>query len=202
MAEITNQLLNEVAKVLIDEERLQERIRELAQQIAHDYRDEDDLLLLCVLKGAYVFLADLSRLLPIPHEVDFMAISSYGRGTRSSGAVRIVLDLKEDIGGRNVLIVEDIIDSGRTLDYMRRNLLARSPASLRICSLLNKPERREVDVPVDYLGFDIPDEFVVGYGLDFAQRYRNLPFIAVLKPEIFADLLQTEEVESGLDEAE
>ena len=146
----------------------------------------DQLLLLCVLKGAYIFLADLSRLLDIPHEVDFMAVSSYGSGTTSSGAVRIVLDLKQDITDQHILIVEDIIDSGRTLAYLRRSLLARSPASLRICSLLNKPERREVDVPVDYLGFDIPDEFVVGYGLDYAQHYRNLPFIAVLKPEVFA----------------
>lgn len=186
--EDVNVLMKDVAKILIDEEQLQGRIRELAVQIAADYKGTGDLLLLCVLKGAYMFLADLSRLLTIPHEVDFMAVSSYGQGTTSSGAVRIVLDLKEDIGGKHVLIVEDIIDSGRTLDYMRRNLLARAPASLRICTLLNKPERREIDVPLDYLGFDIPDEFVVGYGLDFAQRYRNLPFIAVLRPELFAHL--------------
>lgn len=178
-------LLNHVDHVLIDEQRVQERIAELAEQITVDYEDVERPLLLCVLKGAFVFLSDLSRLLEMPHEVDFMAISSYGSRTTSSGAVRIVLDLKEDIAGRHVLIVEDIIDSGRTLDYMRRNLLVRSPASLRICTLLNKPSRREVDVPVDYVGFDIPDEFVVGYGLDFAQIYRNLPFIAVLKPEVF-----------------
>jgi hypoxanthine phosphoribosyltransferase len=184
-----NELMKDVDQILIGEDELQARIRELAAEIAADYQGTEDLLLLCVLKGAYMFLADLSRLLPIPHEVDFMAVSSYGQGTTSSGAVRIVLDLKEDIAGKNVLIVEDIIDSGRTLDYMRRNLLARAPASLRICTLLNKPERREIDVPLDYLGFDIPDEFVVGYGLDFAQRYRNLPFIAVLKPEAFAHLL-------------
>lgn len=178
-------LLNHVDHILIDEQRVQERIAELAEQITVDYEDVERPLLLCVLKGAFVFLSDLSRLLEMPHEVDFMAISSYGSRTTSSGAVRIVLDLKEDIAGRHVLIVEDIIDSGRTLDYMRRNLLVRSPASLRICTLLNKPSRREVDVPVDYVGFDIPDEFVVGYGLDFAQIYRNLPFIAVLKPEVF-----------------
>lgn len=181
-------LMKDVDQILIDERQLQARIRELAAEIAADYEDTEDLLLLCVLKGAYMFLADLSRLLPMPHEVDFMAVSSYGTGTTSSGAVRIVLDLKEDIAGKHVLIVEDIIDSGRTLDYMRRNLLSRAPASLRICTLLNKPERREIDVPLDYLGFDIPDEFVVGYGLDFAQRYRNLPFIAVLKPDVFAHL--------------
>ncbi|MDT8304558.1 MAG: hypoxanthine phosphoribosyltransferase, partial [Anaerolineae bacterium] len=161
-------MMDDVAEILIDEETLQSRIHELVAEIAADYKDTGDLLLLCVLKGAYMFLADLSRLLPIPHEVDFMAVSSYGTGTTSSGAVRIVLDLKEDIAGKHVLIVEDIIDSGRTLDYMRRNLLSRAPASLRICTLLNKPERREIDVPLDYLGFNIPDEFVVGYGLDFA----------------------------------
>lgn len=182
----TRDLRQDIAEVLISEEQLQNRIHELAREIERDYAGEENILLLCVLKGAYIFLSDLSRLLEIPHEVDFMAVSSYGSGTTSSGAVRIVLDLKQDISNQHVLIVEDIIDSGRTLDYMRRNLLARSPASLRICSLLNKPERREVDVPVDYLGFDIPDEFVVGYGLDYAQHYRNLPFIAVLKPEVFA----------------
>lgn len=185
-------LSDDVAEVLIDEDRLQARVEELAQKIEADYVDVENPLLLCVLKGAFIFLSDLSRLLEMPHEVDFMAISSYGSGTTSSGAVRIVLDLKEDIAGRHVLIVEDIIDSGRTLAYMRRNLLARSPASLRICTLLNKPTRRAVEVPVDYTGFDIPDEFVVGYGLDFAQHYRNLPFIAVLKPEIFASVLEEE----------
>jgi hypoxanthine phosphoribosyltransferase len=193
MAASDNILLQDVEQVLIDEAQLQARIRKLAAEISADYQGTDDLLLLCVLKGAYMFLADLSRLVTAPHEVDFMAVSSYGSGTSSSGAVRIVLDLKDDIAGKNVLIVEDIIDSGRTLDYMRRNLLSRSPASLRICTLLNKPERREIDVPIDYLGFDIPDAFVVGYGLDFAQRYRNLPFIAVLKPEVFAHLFATDE---------
>ncbi|NLF64173.1 MAG: hypoxanthine phosphoribosyltransferase [Chloroflexi bacterium] len=193
MTENENVLLQDVKEVLIDEEQLKTRIRELAADISREYRGTEDLLLLCVLKGAYMFLADLSRLVTVPHEVDFMAVSSYGHGTTSSGAVRIVLDLKEDIAGKHVLIVEDIIDSGRTLNYMRRNLLSRSPASLRVCTLLNKPERREIDVPIDYLGFDIPDEFVVGYGLDFAQRYRNLPFIAVLKPEVFAHLFETDE---------
>ncbi len=182
------QLSDDVAKVLIDEHQLHERIHELAQQVMEDYRDVDDLLLVCVLKGAYMFLADFSRELDRPHELDFMGISSYGAGTESSGAVRIVLDLKMDIAGRHVLIVEDIIDSGRTLGYMRRNLLSRSPASLRIITLLDKPERREEPVPVDYVGFPIPNEFVVGYGLDFAEVYRNLPYIAVLKSEIFAHI--------------
>ena len=174
---------------LIDEERLHARIQEMADQITADYEGEDDLLLICVLKGGYMFLADLSRALKRPHELDFMGVSSYGSGTESTGAVQIIMDLKQPINGRNVLIVEDIIDSGNTLNYMRANLLARNPASLRICSLLNKPSRREVDVPVEYIGFDIPDEFVVGYGLDFDELYRNLPFIAVLKPEVFAHLM-------------
>lgn len=188
MNKAEHSLREDVAQVLIDEVRLHERIRELATEIEADYRDDEDLLLICVLKGAFVFLADISRMLERPHHVDFMGVSSYGAGTQSSGAVRIVMDLKQDIAGRNVLIIEDIIDSGRTLEYLRRNLLARSPASLRVCSLLDKPSRREVDVPVEYLGFEIPDEFVVGYGLDFDEIYRNLPFIAVLKPEVFAHL--------------
>lgn len=179
----------DIESVLIDEATLQARIQEIADHIDSDYGDIEDLLLICVLKGGYMFLADLSRALKRPHEIDFMGISSYGSGTKSSGAVQIIMDLKQPIAGRHVLIVEDIIDSGRTLDYMRRNLLARSPASLRICSLLNKPSRRELDVHVEYIGFDIPDEFVVGYGLDFGELYRNLPFIAILKPDVFAHLL-------------
>jgi hypoxanthine phosphoribosyltransferase len=182
-------LRQDVARILIDEERIQARVAELAAEVQTAYRDIDDLLLICVLKGAFVFLADLSRALTRPHELDFMATSSYGAGTSSSGAVRIVMDLKQDIAGRHVLIVEDIIDSGRTLDYLLRTFLARSPASLRICTLLNKPSRRAVSVPVDFVGFEIPDEFVVGYGLDFDEIYRNLPYIAVLKPELFAHLM-------------
>ncbi|MCA9920784.1 MAG: hypoxanthine phosphoribosyltransferase [Anaerolineales bacterium] len=181
-------LHDDIDHVLIDEQKLQARIQEIAQQIEKDYKGLDDLLMICVLKGGYLFLADLSRAVQRPHELDFMGISSYGSGTKSSGAVQIIMDLKQPIDGRHVLIVEDIIDSGHTLTYMRKNLLARSPASLRIVTLLNKPSRREVDVPVDYIGFDIPDKFVVGYGLDFDELYRNLPFIAVLKPEIFAHL--------------
>ena len=181
-------LHDDIAEILIDEKILRNRICELASSIAEDYQDTDELLMICVLKGAFMFLADLTRELERPHELDFMGVSSYGASTASSGVVRIVLDLKQDIGGRNVLIVEDIIDSGRTLDYLRRILLARSPSSLRIVSLLNKPDRREVDVPVDYTGFHIPNEFVVGYGLDFGELYRNLPFIAILKPELFAHL--------------
>jgi hypoxanthine phosphoribosyltransferase len=180
----------DIDNVLIPEDMLQARIRAIAAQIEEDYAGMDDLLLICVLKGAFMFLSDISRSMKRPHGVDFMGISSYGKGTTSKGAVQIIMDLKAPIEDRHVLIVEDIIDSGRTLDYMRRNLMARSPASLRICTLLNKPARREIDVAVDYVGFDIPDEFVVGYGLDFDELYRNLPFIAILKPQVFAHLLQ------------
>ena len=179
----------DIETVLIDETTLQGRIGAMAAQIETDYADKGDLLLVCVLKGAFMFLSDISRALKRAHSIDFMGISSYGKGTTSMGAVQIIMDLKAPIENRHVLIVEDIIDSGRTLDYMRRNLLSRSPASLRICTLLNKPARREINVDVDYVGFDIPDEFVVGYGLDFDELYRNLPFIAVLKPEVFAHLL-------------
>ena len=183
-------LYDDIDHVLIDEATLQKRIQELAATITADYDGIEDLMLLAVLKGSYMFLADLSRSLRRPHAVDFMGVSSYGGGTKSSGAVRIMMDLKEPIEGRNVVIVEDIIDSGHTLSYLRRTLLARNPRSLRICSLLSNPVRREVAVPMDYIGFDIPDEFVVGYGLDFDELYRNLPFIAVLKPEVFAHLYQ------------
>jgi hypoxanthine phosphoribosyltransferase len=174
-------LREDVAKVLIPEDELQERIAELARDISADYSDSDCPLLVCVLKGAFMFLADLTRHLEMRHEVDFMEVSSYGRGTVTSGVVRILLDLERNIEGRHVLIVEDIIDSGRTLDYITRNLRTRLPLSLRVCTLLSKPTRREIDVPVDWVGFEIPDEFVVGYGLDFAEVYRNLPFIGVLK---------------------
>lgn len=193
MVEQGRDLRENVDYVLIDEDALAARIGEMAAEITADYAEVDDLLLICVLKGGYMFLADLSRQLQRPHSIDFMGISSYGAGTKSSGAVQIIMDLKSPIVDRHVLVVEDIIDSGRTLDYMRRTLLARSPASLRICSLLNKPSRRELDVPVDYTGFDIPDEFVVGYGLDFDELYRNLPYIAVLKPEVFNHLFEKDE---------
>lgn len=178
----------DIDHVLIDEAEIQQRIVSMAEAIEADYTEDEDLLLICVLKGGYVFLSDLSRALKRPHHLDFMGISSYGSSTTSSGAVQIIMDLKQPLAGRNVLIVEDIIDSGHTLSYLRQNLLARQPASLKICTLLNKPSRREVDVKVDYIGFDIPDEFVVGYGLDFDELYRNLPYIAVLKPEVFAHL--------------
>jgi hypoxanthine phosphoribosyltransferase len=172
-----------VAEVLIEEDDLQRRIAELGEEISADYR-ERDLLLLGVLKGAVFFMSDLMRRLTIPCEIDFMAISSYGASTDSSGVVRILKDLDINIEGRHVLVVEDIIDSGLTLSYLMRNLRARKPASLEICALLTKPERREIEVPVRYIGFEIPNRFVIGYGLDFAERYRNLPYVAVLHPDL------------------
>ncbi len=178
-------LQDDVAKVLISEEKLQARVAELGQALDGIYTDQDHPLLVAVLKGAFMFLADLTRHLAVRHEVDFMEVSSYGAGTESSGVVRILLDLERNIQGRHVLVVEDIIDSGRTLEYITRNLQTRRPASLRVCTLLSKPTRREIDVRVDFVGFEIPDEFVIGYGLDYAEEYRNLPFIGVLKEEIY-----------------
>jgi hypoxanthine phosphoribosyltransferase len=180
-------LRDDVAKVLISERELQARIAELGQEINATYTDTDRPLLICVLKGAFMFLADLVRHLEMRHEVDFMEISSYGAGTESSGVVRILLDLGQSIEGRHVLIVEDIIDSGRTLDYITRNLGTRMPASVRVCTLLSKPSRREIDIPLDFVGFEVPNEFVAGYGLDFAEEYRNLPFVAVLKEELYTE---------------
>ena len=172
-----------VSEVLIDEERLRARIAELGEEISVDYAGRD-LLLIGVLKGAVFFMADLMRHLTVTCEVDFMAISSYGAATDSSGVVRILKDLDINIAGRDVLVVEDIIDSGLTLSYLMRNLEAREPASLEICALLTKPERREIDVPVRYVGFEIPNRFVIGYGLDFGERYRNLPYVGVLDPDL------------------
>jgi len=172
-----------VSEVLIDEDRLRARVVELGEEISADYAGRD-LLLIGVLKGAVFFMADLMRTLGIPCEIDFMAISSYGAQTDSSGVVRILKDLDINIEGRNVLVVEDIIDSGLTLQYLMRNLEAREPASLEVCALLTKPDRREIDVPVRYIGFEIPNRFVVGYGLDFAERYRNLPYVGVLNSEL------------------
>ena len=172
-----------VGEILIDEETLSARIAELGAEVCADYQGRD-LLLIGVLKGAVFFMADLMRTLTIPCEIDFMAISSYGAQTDSSGVVRILKDLDINIEGRHVLVVEDIIDSGLTLSYLMRNLEAREPASLEVCALLTKPERREIDVPVRYIGFEIPNRFVIGYGLDFAERYRNLPYVGVLDTEL------------------
>ncbi len=171
-----------VGEVLIDEETLSSRVAELGAEISSDYSDRE-LLLIGVLKGAVFFMADLMRHLTVPCEVDFMAISSYGDSTDSSGIVRILKDLDINIEGRHVLVVEDIIDSGLTLSYLMRNLESREPASLEVCALMTKPARREIDVPVRYIGFEIADRFVVGYGLDLGERYRNLPYVAVLSEE-------------------
>ena len=180
--------LDVIDRVLVDEESLQTRVQELGQMISDDYAGRD-LILICVLKGGVAFLTDLMRHITVPHEIDFLAISSYGAGQReSTGAVRLLMDLKADIAGRDVLIIEDIVDSGQTMDYLLRTMGARQPASLRICTLLSKPSRRVVDIPLDYIGFEIPNEFVLGYGLDLDEKYRNLPYVAVLKEEFFAGL--------------
>jgi hypoxanthine phosphoribosyltransferase len=175
-----------VGEILIERDALQERVAELGREVSEDYANRD-LLLIGVLKGAVFFMADLMRNVTVPCEVDFMAISSYGASTDSSGVVRILKDLDINIEGRDVLVVEDIIDSGLTLSYLMRNLEARGPASLEVCALLTKPDRREMDVPVRYIGFEIPDRFVIGYGLDFAERYRNLPYVAVLSEELIPE---------------
>ena len=178
-------MMPDVAEVLIPSNTIQEKVRVLGERITRDYAGER-LLLVGVLRGAVVVMGDLMRRIDLPCEIDFMDITSYGSGTSSSGVVRILKDLEEDIAGRHVLIVEDIVDSGFTLSYIRRFLLARNPASLEIFALLTKPSRRKVEIDVKYLGFEVPDEFVVGYGLDYAGAYRNLPDICVLKKEIFA----------------
>ncbi len=169
-------------QVLVRSDEIQNKVRELGKRISEDYGTER-LLLVGILRGAVVFLSDLMRHLELPCEIDFMDISSYGTGTQSSGVVRILKDLEEDITGRHVLIVEDIIDTGLTLSYLRRTLLQRRPASLEICALLSKPSRRRVELDVRYLGFEVPDEFVIGYGIDYAGAYRNLPDIHALGSE-------------------
>ena len=171
-------------RVLISEEDVDARIREIGEQISRDYAGKE-VHLVCVLKGGSFFLCELAKRITVPVSLDFMSVSSYGSETMSSGVVKIVKDLDEPIQGKHVLVVEDIVDSGRTLSYLKEMMLDRKPESLRICTLLDKPDRRVVDVNVDYTGFHIPDEFVVGYGLDYAQKYRNLPYIGVLKNEIY-----------------
>jgi hypoxanthine phosphoribosyltransferase len=168
-----------VGEILVQPDELARRVRELGAEISADYEGREPLLI-GVLKGAVFFLSDLMRSLEVPCEVDFMAVASYGSATESSGVVRILKDLDAAIEGRHVLIVEDIVDSGLTLQYLLRNLIGRGPASLEVCALLTKPERRQVDLQPKYVGFEIPDRFVVGYGLDHAERYRNLPYVAVL----------------------
>ena len=168
-----------IGEILIQADELQARIADLGAEISRDYEGRE-ILIVCVLKGAVLFVADLMRQVTVPVEVDFMAVSSYGSATRSSGVVRILKDLDGSIEGKNVLIVEDIIDSGLTLQYLMRNLRSRGPASIEVCSLLTKPSRREVEVAIRYTGFELPDRYAVGYGLDLDQRYRNLPYVAAL----------------------
>lgn len=181
---------DDVERILISEEALQARIAIVAAEMNAIYTDADLPILICILKGAYMFLADLTRHLTFRHELDFMETSSYGSGTTSSGVVRILLDLASSIEGRHVVIVEDIVDTGHTLDYILRNVGTRQPASVRVATLLNKPSRREIEVPVDFVGFEVPNEFVIGYGLDYAEQYRNLPYIGVPKPEVYEAALK------------
>lgn len=178
----------DIKSVLLSQEQVQARIREMAALIAEDYRadsGDQDLLLITVLKGAVMFVTDLARAIPLPTQLEFMAVSSYGSSTSSSGVVRILKDLDRDINGRDVLIVEDIIDSGLTLSWLLRNLATRGPRSLRVCTLLRKPDAMRADIDVAHIGFDIPDEFVVGYGLDYDERYRDLPYIGTLDPKVY-----------------
>jgi len=176
----------DIESVMISDEQIQERVRELGAEISADYQGQT-VLLVAVLRGAAIFLADLSRAMTVPVELDFMAVSSYGSSTKSSGVVRILKDLDEQIEDRNVLVVEDILDTGLTLKYLLKNLASRKPASLEVVTLLNKQGKQRVPISCKYSGFSVPDEFVVGYGLDFAERYRNLPYIGVLKPSAYQD---------------
>ncbi|BCI79332.1 hypoxanthine phosphoribosyltransferase [Mycolicibacterium sp. TY66] len=178
----------DIKSVLLSQEQVQARIAEMAALIAEDYRadsGDQDLLLITVLKGAVMFVTDLARAIPLPTQLEFMAVSSYGSSTSSSGVVRILKDLDRDISGRDVLIVEDIIDSGLTLSWLLRNLATRGPRTLRVCTLLRKPDAMRADIDVAHIGFDIPDEFVVGYGLDYDERYRDLPYIGTLDPKAY-----------------
>jgi hypoxanthine phosphoribosyltransferase len=192
-------LQDNIAEVLVSEDAIQAKVAELAARISDDFRDSvgyepaQSLLLIGLLRGAIVFLSDLMRAIDIPVQLDFIGISSYGASTES-GAVRLVMDLETDIAGRHVVVVEDIVDSGKTLSYLIENLRARRPASLRVCALLDKPDRRVVPIDVDYVGFEIPDKFVVGYGLDFAEGYRNLPYVGVLKEHLYKEVLMREAI--------
>ena len=181
---MSNNMMDDLEKILFSETEVASRIKELGEAITQDYAGKE-ILMIGVLRGAVIFMADLARAIKLPVAIDFMAVSSYGSTTSSSGVDRILKDLDEDVENKHVLIVEDIIDSGLTLNYLMENLWSRKPASIKICTLLNKPDRRKVEVPIAYNGFTIPDYFVVGYGLDFAEKYRNFPFIGVLKPEMY-----------------
>lgn len=179
-------MLNDIQKVLITEEEIDVIVKKLGERITEDYKDKN-LLMVGILKGSTVFMADLIRAVKVPCRIDFMAVSSYGSGTMSTGAVKIIKDLDIDLEGYDLLIVEDILDSGKTLHYITNILKTRRLRSIRICTFLDKPERRQVDLKADYCGAEVPDEFVVGYGLDYDEKYRNLPFLGVLKPEVYSN---------------
>ncbi len=175
-------LKEDLIRVLIDADTIERKVSELARQISEDHNSDEKLVVVGVLKGSFIFAADLCRQLEVDHSVDFIALSSYGSTAKATGNVRLIMDVRENLAGKHVLIVEDILDSGYTLDYLKRNFETRKPASLKTIALLNKQDRREVDVTLDYMGFDIPDVWVVGYGLDYAEKYRTLPYIAEMKP--------------------
>lgn len=177
-------LENDIQEILFSEEQLKDRVAQLARQIEEDYAGKE-IMLISVLRGSFIFMADLCRAIHLPCTLDFMSVSSYGKGTKSSGQVQITKDLSEDITGRHIIVVEDILDSGNTLSYLLKLLENRHPASIRLCTLLDKPDRRVKPVEVHYSGFSIPDAFVVGYGLDYAEKYRNLPYIGILKPQVY-----------------
>lgn len=174
-----------VKEILVTTDAIQKRVKELGQEITEDYKGKD-LMLVGILKGAVIFMSELAQEIKLPITMDFMAVSSYGDSSQSSGVVRIIKDLDSHIEGKDILIVEDIIDTGLTLDYLTDNLRKRKPNSVRICTLLDKPDRRKIEVPVDYVGFEVPDEFIIGYGIDYAEKYRNLPYISALKEEVYS----------------
>lgn len=179
-------MINDLEKVLITEQQLEEMVSDIAKKISEDYKDKEPVFI-GILKGSFIFMADLIKKINVYCDIDFMAVSSYGNKSETTGAVKISKDLERDIENRDVIVVEDILDSGLTLNYLMGYLNSRKPSSVRLCTLLDKPARRKIPIKVDYTGFQIPDEFVVGYGLDYAERYRNLPYIGVLKPEIYTD---------------
>jgi hypoxanthine phosphoribosyltransferase len=181
---VSQKMNDDIKKILIDEDELRAIVERLGEQITEDYKGKD-VLLIGILKGSVIFMADLMRAIDLPCNIDFMAVSSYGSGTESSGRVKINKDLDNDIQGKDIIIIEDILDSGKTLYYIRDILSARKPASIKICTLFDKPERREADIKADYIGSLVPNEFIVGYGLDYAEYYRNLPFIGVLKESVY-----------------
>ena len=182
---MNDNMKEDVLRVLLSEDEIREKVRELGGKITADYKNSN-LMLVTVLKGAVVFLADLMRQIDVPAEIDFMVVSSYGSGVKSSGVVKIVKDLDVPLAGKDILIVEDILDSGLTLSYIKELLESRGPRSIRIATLLDKPSRRKVDLQADYIGCSVPDEFVIGYGLDYDEKYRNLPYIGILKPEVYS----------------